>query len=55
MKKAKQAHVANSKYGSGDYYGTGIPPKMGKVIDMYSPNVNPVSPKALKKPPKKLA
>lgn len=55
MKKPKQAHTANTKYGMGDYYGQGIRPKMGRVRDMNLPGVNPVSKKNLKKPPKSLA
>lgn len=55
MKKPKQAHTANSKYGMGDFYGSGIRAKVGRVRDMYLPGVNPVSSENLKKPPKKLA
>lgn len=36
MKKAKglkQAHTANTKYGMGDNYGTGIKAKLGKMRD----------------------
>lgn len=55
MKKVKQAHVPNVKYGRGDFYGDGVRQKIGRVRDAYIPNVNPLSPKALKKPPKKLA
>ena len=55
MKKAKQAHTANTKYGMGDFYGSGLRAKIGKVRDMYMPGANPVAPKALKKPPKTLA
>ena len=32
-KKPKQAHTANTKYGMGDNYGTGIRAKLGKVRD----------------------
>lgn len=32
MKKANpKAHVANTKYGMGDYYGQGIKAKIGKM------------------------
>lgn len=35
-KPFKEAHVANTKYGSGDYYGTGIKQKVGRVRNAYS-------------------
>jgi hypothetical protein len=53
-KKPRFAHTANTKYGMGDYYGTGIKAKLGRVRDdtmgMIAQN-----PKRLKKPPKSLA
>lgn len=63
MSKSKTAHTANSKpsgdwhvshtgMGMGDYYGTGIKAKIGKLIDGYG--INPPVGPALKKPPKKL-
>lgn len=55
MKKYKQAHTDNKKYGMGDFYGSGIRAKVGKIRDIYAPGVNPVAPKNLKKPPKTLA
>ena len=53
--KHKEAHSAGSKYGMGDFYGSGIRAKMGRARDLYLPGVNPVSSKKLKKPPKTLA
>ena len=32
-KKTRFAHTANTKYGMGDNYGTGIKAKLGKVRD----------------------
>jgi hypothetical protein len=51
----RNAHTADTKYGMGDYYGTGIKAKVGREIGGYSPMMNPVQPNALKKPPKSLA
>lgn len=34
-KRTKEAHVANTKYGSGDNYGTGIKQKVGILRDSY--------------------
>jgi hypothetical protein len=51
--KYKQAHTDNVKYGMGDYYGTGLPNKIGKIRDVMGyeapKNVN------LKNPPKSVA
>jgi hypothetical protein len=58
MKKGKavpNAHTAHTKYGMGDYYGTGIKAKIGTDRGGYSPNYNPVPKSTLKKPPKSLA
>lgn len=53
-KLAKNAHTANSKYGSGDFYGSGIKQPVGRsrvsMIDFRGE-----TPKSLKKPPKSLA
>ncbi len=57
MKKAKshkETHVANTKFGSGDYYGTAIKNPVGRIIDSQL-DYSSVSPKKLKKPPKSLA
>jgi hypothetical protein len=43
------------KYGMGEYTGRAIPPKMGKMREVYAPGTNPPSPKSLRKPPKSLA
>lgn len=58
MKKSKvykEAHSANKKIGMGDYYGSGIKQKVGRVRSSYSPGSNPVSPEKLKTPPRSLA
>lgn len=52
-KRTKEAHTAPTKYGMGDYYGTGIKQKMGRVRDNYVDY--PVASKNLGKPPKSLA
>lgn len=53
-KKNRFAHTANTKYGMGDNYGTGIKQKLGRVRDG-TMGVNPITPVKLKKPPKSLA
>ncbi len=58
MKKLKsntphENHVAPTKFGMGDYYGTGIKAKIGKSIS--NMGVNPLSANKLGKPPKSLA
>lgn len=52
--KYKQAHTDNTKYGMGDYYGTGITAKVGKMRDGGVDSMN-LSKKQLKTPPKNLA
>jgi len=51
--KNRFAHTANTPYGMGDNYGTGLKAKLGKIRDGYSSN--PVTPKKLKTPPRGLA
>ncbi len=51
--KNRFAHTANTKYGMGDNYGTGIKQPLGKMIE--GTGMRPVSPAKLKKPPRKLA
>ncbi len=53
--KVKQWHVANTRFGMGDNYGTGVKQSLGKMRGGYSPNTNPTTPAKLKKPPKNLA
>lgn len=55
IKTNKQFHTSDVKTGSGDFYGVGIKQKMGKIRDMYTPGINPLSEKKLKTPPKSLA
>jgi len=52
-KKNRFAHTANTAYGMGDSYGTGIKAKVGKMRS--GVGMNPVSPSKLKTPPKGLA
>ncbi len=52
-RKLKTAHTPNTKKGMGDYYGSGIPAKVGRVRDISVNDV--VKPSKLKKPPKSLA
>ena len=54
LKPSKEAHTMNTKYGMGDYYGTGIKQKMGRVRED-SMGINAMAPKKLGKPPKSLA
>lgn len=51
--KYKQAHTDNVKIGMGDYYGTGITAKIGKVRDVTG--FEPLSKKQVGTPPKSLA
>ena len=52
-KKNRFAHTANTPYGMGDNYGTGIKAKLGKVRD--GMGMKPLTPKKLKTPPRSLA
>jgi hypothetical protein len=52
-KALKNAHTSNSKKGMGDYYGTGITAKIGRMRE--GVGFESVSPKKLKTPPKSLA
>ncbi len=47
-------HVSNTSMGMGDYYGTGIRAKLGKMRED-SMGMIEVTPKKLKTPPKSLA
>lgn len=51
--KNKFAHTANTKFGMGDNYGTGVRQKLGKMVE--GMGVKEISKKGLKKPPKALA
>lgn len=52
-KAPKSAHTDNNKKGLGDYYGTGVRAKIGRVReDMISQNI---SSRNLRKPPQSLA
>jgi hypothetical protein len=52
-KGLKEAHTSNSKKGMGDYYGTGLTAKIGRMRD--GVGFESISPKKLKTPPKNLA
>ena len=53
--KHKEAHTDNTKYGMGDFYGTGVRAKIGTMRDSYSPGYTPVSKKSMGTPPKTFA
>ncbi len=52
-KSPKTAHTSNSKKGLGDFYGTGLRAKMGKMRE--GMGTIEVTPKKLKTPPKSIA
>ena len=49
----KLAHTANTRKGSGDFYGSGVKNPVGKVRDVMG--LKPMSKKAAKTPPRSLA
>lgn len=51
--KHKESHVANTKYGSGDYYGVAKKNPVGRVREVMG--VTAINSKKLGKPPKSLA
>lgn len=51
--KNKQAHTANTKYGMGDNYGTGIRAKLGKMRE--GMGMQEISNRKMSTPPKSLA
>ncbi len=53
-KTPKFSHTSRSRKGMGDYYGTGIRAKIGKMRHD-SMGMHQVTPKKLKTPPKSLA
>lgn len=53
-KSSGDSHVSHTSMGMGDYYGTGIKNKLGKMRDD-SMGMIAVTPKKLKKPPRGLA
>jgi hypothetical protein len=54
LKPTKAVHTSMSTKGMGDYYGTGIKQKQGRIRDDYMGTIS-MTPKALKKPPRSLA
>ena len=50
-KTSYPAHTAHTKFGMGDYYGTGIKAKIGRMSDD-SMGMMDVPPKKLRTPPK---
>ena len=55
LKGAKEAHTAPTKHGMGDYYGTGVTAKIGRMRDGTMLPGNPVKKSKLKIPPKATA
>lgn len=53
VKKSKEAHTAPTKYGMGDYYGSGVKNPAGKPRDVMGDNYKKVT--KYGKPPKALA
>ena len=53
LKRTHEAHTTKSKFGMGDYYGSGVKNPVGKIRDVMG--ITDVTPKRLKKPPKSLA
>ena len=53
-KRLKQAHTSNAKKGMGDYYGSAIRAKFGRMRGDTIGQVD-LKPSQLKKPPKSLA
>lgn len=49
----KQVHTPNTKYGMGDYYGSGVKAKIGKMIE--GTGMQNMSPRKIRTPPKSLA
>lgn len=52
--KNRFSHTANTPYGMGDHYGTGIKAKLGKMRED-SMGMITLNPQKLKNPPKNLA
>lgn len=52
-KPLKNAHTPNTKRGMGDYYGTALPPKIGKMKE--GVGFQEIAKVNLKKPPKAMA
>lgn len=49
-KPNKQAHVANTQYGMGDHYGTGVRAPLAKIRD--GMGMKEISKKGIKTPPR---
>lgn len=54
QKVHSESHVANTKYGMGDNYGTGIKQKVGRMREDQL-SYSDMTPKKLKTPPKSVA
>lgn len=52
-KPLKNAHTPNTKLGMGDYYGTGVRQKIGRMRE--GMGMQEITPKKMKTPPKSLA
>lgn len=53
LRRTKEAHVADTKYGMGDFYGSGIKQKVGRIRDTFDGSVS--TSKKTGKVPKSLA
>lgn len=53
-KPLRESHTAPTKRGCGDFYGTGVKNAVGRIRDISTPGINPVSKSKLKKPPKSI-
>lgn len=53
LKPSKNAHTADTKYGMGDYYGTGVRQKIGRMRE--GMGMQEITPKKMRTPPKSLA
>lgn len=47
MKQKKESHVISSKFGMGDFYGTGVKQKIGRLREDY---MTPSIKKTIKRP-----
>ncbi len=54
LRHTKEWHSSNAKVGMGDYYGSGIKQKQGRIRDDYMGTIS-MTPEKLKQPPKSLA
>lgn len=53
--KTNEGHTSKSKYVTGDYYGRAMKNPMGRIRDVSTPGIKPVSTKKLGKSPRSFA